>query len=170
MLAAYKSSALIFQLVIIKTRKEFLQVIGVVVQPGLAYYLILLIKHGDLEMDMIVVFAPIVMSDKMSMDKETLTNQLKEALTRVLPQSEIQVRNSSAVQPVSKSRNCPLLSPRENEVLSLISKGFNQKETARFLELSPATVGGYKKEIYRKLGVSSVAEATLEAIRYGLIE
>jgi len=33
------------------------------------------------------------------------------------------------------------------------------------LEIAPSTVGGYKKEIYRKLEVSTAAEATVEAVK-----
>ena len=61
------------------------------------------------------------------------------------------------------------LTPREQEVLKLIAKGLNRKDVAEVLGLSKHTVSDYIKVIYRKLEVSSRAEAALEAERLGLI-
>lgn len=61
------------------------------------------------------------------------------------------------------------LTPREQEVLKLIAKGLNRSDVAELLGLSKHTVSDYIKVIYRKLEVSSRAEATLEAERLGLI-
>lgn len=61
------------------------------------------------------------------------------------------------------------LTPRETEVLTLISKGLSRKEIADLLEITDHTTAGYIKNIYRKLSVSSRAEATLEAGRLGLV-
>lgn len=63
----------------------------------------------------------------------------------------------------------PALTPREIEVLRLISKGMTLTETAKLLQLSRHTVDGYVKEIYRKLNVSSRAEAALSAQQLGLV-
>ncbi len=61
------------------------------------------------------------------------------------------------------------LTARETEVLRLIAKGLSVGEAADLLGLSRHTVAGYLKDIYRKLSVSSRAEATLEALRRGLV-
>ncbi len=61
------------------------------------------------------------------------------------------------------------LSQREEEVLILIAKGYNCRETSKMLGLSANTVAGYTKSIYLKLNVSSRAEVTLEATRLGLV-
>ena len=61
------------------------------------------------------------------------------------------------------------LAPREREVLVLVASGQTQKEVARTMGISPFTVVGYKKEIYRKLDISTVAEATQYAIKNGLL-
>src|SRR5690606_37459560 len=63
-----------------------------------------------------------------------------------------------------------MLTPRETEVLSLIGKGFSIEEAASMLELSAETVKGYIKSLYSKRGISSRAEAAMEAVRLGLIE
>lgn len=61
------------------------------------------------------------------------------------------------------------LSDREVDVLRLIAKGYKTNEVAQLLGLSGHTVTGYVRDIYRKLGISSRAEATLEAARRGLV-
>ncbi len=65
--------------------------------------------------------------------------------------------------------DAPHLTPRETEVLRLTAKGLTLGEVADALGLSRHTVSGYLKDIYRKLSVSSRAEATLEAARLGLV-
>lgn len=61
------------------------------------------------------------------------------------------------------------LSERENDVLLRVSKGFTLPEIAKQLNISRHTVADHVKQIYRKLGVSSRAEAALEAVRRGMI-
>ncbi|MCB5364646.1 response regulator transcription factor [Pusillimonas sp. CC-YST705] len=61
------------------------------------------------------------------------------------------------------------LSPRETEVLSIIGRGFRVGEAARVLGLTDQTVASYVKSIYRKLNISSRAEAALEASRRKLV-
>ncbi len=61
------------------------------------------------------------------------------------------------------------LSKRETEILQLIASGLDRNETASMLHISPHTVASHLKTIYRKLNVSSRAEATIEALRLGLI-
>ncbi|MDP8568522.1 response regulator [Methylophilus aquaticus] len=62
-----------------------------------------------------------------------------------------------------------LLTEREKEVLSIIAKGMTMAETANMLGLKRNTIAGYVKEIYRKLNVSSRAEAAISAQQMGLI-
>lgn len=61
------------------------------------------------------------------------------------------------------------LTNREKQVLIHIAKGQQVSEIAYELGLSSHTVSGYVKEIYRKLQISSRAEAALLAKQYGLI-
>lgn len=71
---------------------------------------------------------------------------------------------------VADAREQDDLTPREREVLVLIAKGYKLASVAEALELSHYTVEGYVKDIYRKLRVSSRAEAALEAARRGLVQ
>lgn len=61
------------------------------------------------------------------------------------------------------------LTPREREVLSYIARGLRAGEVGRAMGISEHTVCGYIKSIYRKLDISSRAEAATEAARLGLM-
>lgn len=60
------------------------------------------------------------------------------------------------------------LSARETEVLVLLTKGLRNGEVAQALGLAESTIATHVKSIYRKLGISSRAEAALHAARLGL--
>ncbi|MBM3388814.1 MAG: response regulator transcription factor [Betaproteobacteria bacterium] len=60
------------------------------------------------------------------------------------------------------------LTERETDVLLRVAKGFTLPEIAVQLSLSRYTIADYVKQIYRKLNISSRAEAALEAQRLGL--
>ncbi len=60
------------------------------------------------------------------------------------------------------------LTPREKDVLALIGRGMRNAEVAAALDLAESTVASYIKAIYRKLGISSRAEASWHATRLGL--
>lgn len=60
------------------------------------------------------------------------------------------------------------LTDRECEVLLRVAKGFTLPEIALQLGLSRHTIADYVKQIYRKLNISSRAEAALEAQRLGI--
>ena len=60
------------------------------------------------------------------------------------------------------------LTDRESEVLLRVAKGYTLPEIGVQLGLSRHTIADYVKQIYRKLNVSSRAEAALEAQRLGL--
>jgi DNA-binding NarL/FixJ family response regulator len=60
------------------------------------------------------------------------------------------------------------LTERETEVLLRVAKGYTLPEIGTQLGLSRHTIADYVKQIYRKLNVSSRAEAALEAQRLGL--
>ena len=62
-----------------------------------------------------------------------------------------------------------LLSGREQEVLTLIARGFSYAEIARLKSLSVHTVQTHIKSLYGKLAVHSKNEAVFEATRLGLL-
>lgn len=61
------------------------------------------------------------------------------------------------------------LTERETEVLQRVAKGYTLPEIAQQFGLSRHTIADHIKQIYRKLNVSSRAEAALEAARRGLV-
>jgi two-component system nitrate/nitrite response regulator NarL len=63
----------------------------------------------------------------------------------------------------------PALTPREVEVLTFLSKGFTIKEIAGLMSIKWFTVNDHIKSIYRKLNVSSRAEAAVLASKQGLV-
>jgi DNA-binding NarL/FixJ family response regulator len=62
------------------------------------------------------------------------------------------------------------LTPREQEVLSLIAQGLSAKMVAARLNTSRYTVNDQIKSIYRKLGIGNRVEAAAQAARLGLIQ
>jgi DNA-binding NarL/FixJ family response regulator len=66
------------------------------------------------------------------------------------------------------SNDQAVLTAREIDVLTHIGRGLRVGEVAELLGLSESTVAGYVKTIYRKLNISSRAEAAIEAVRRGL--
>jgi two-component system, NarL family, nitrate/nitrite response regulator NarL len=61
------------------------------------------------------------------------------------------------------------LTPRETEVLTFLSKGFTIKEIANLMGIKWFTVNDHIKSIYKKLNVSSRAEAAVLASKQGLV-
>jgi two-component system nitrate/nitrite response regulator NarL len=76
-------------------------------------------------------------------------------------------------RPMSGGRGAPLdherLTPRESEVLTYLSKGFTIKEIANLMGIKWFTVNDHIKSIYKKLNVSSRAEAAVLASKQGLV-
>ncbi|NBB79537.1 MAG: response regulator [Verrucomicrobia bacterium] len=60
------------------------------------------------------------------------------------------------------------LTQRERQILSLISRGLRNAEVAKQLGVAESTVASHIKSVYRKLDISSRAEAAWHATRLGL--
>jgi two-component system, NarL family, nitrate/nitrite response regulator NarL len=79
---------------------------------------------------------------------------------------------SSRPVPASRIAAAPdheRLTPRESEVLTYLSKGFTIKEIASLMGIKWFTVNDHIKSIYKKLNVSSRAEAAVLASKQGLV-
>ena len=76
---------------------------------------------------------------------------------------------AKAPVPIEKPVELPHLTPREIEVLTFLSKGFTIKEIANLMGIKWFTVNDHIKSIYRKLNVSSRAEAAVLASKQGLV-
>ena len=83
------------------------------------------------------------------------------------------VSSFQSSRPLPMGRGAPLdherLTPRESEVLTYLSKGFTIKEIANLMGIKWFTVNDHIKSIYKKLNVSSRAEAAVLASKQGLV-
>ena len=108
--------------------------------------------------------------------RELITEQLQRISQGEPPLSPSIARRvmayfSAKAKPTAASLNAmPAvnLTDRESEVLLRVAKGYTLPEIGVQLGLSRHTIADYVKQIYRKLNVSSRAEAALEAQRLGL--
>lgn len=62
-----------------------------------------------------------------------------------------------------------LLTTREREILQLIAEGRTNKEVATVLNVSPTTVETHRTHILQKLGLHSIPELILYAVRKGIV-
>lgn len=76
-------------------------------------------------------------------------------------------RQPPAAQSVTEKNT---LSEREREIIILLAKGMSRAEIGRLLQISTTTVATHVGTIYRKLNISSRSEATVEAVRLGLVQ
>jgi len=72
--------------------------------------------------------------------------------------------------PAHSREDSPTLTPREQQVLELVAKGFSYAEISSTLGMSVNTTTSHIKHIYRKLSVNSRGEAVFEAIQLGLVK
>ena len=107
--------------------------------------------------------------------RELITEQLQRISQGEPPLSPSIARRvmayfSAKAKPASNANAIPAvnLTDRESEVLLRVAKGYTLPEIGVQLTLSRHTIADYVKQIYRKLNVSSRAEAALEAQRMGL--
>lgn len=89
------------------------------------------------------------------------TPPLSPAIARKL------IRHFNAVSGL-ETRNDHNLTPREQETLALLAQGVSVKHVAQSLGISPHTAGDHVKSIYRKLNITSRAQAALKASELGL--
>ena len=76
---------------------------------------------------------------------------------------------SRAERPLKDRLAEPEITPREREILTLITQGNANKEIAATLGISEDTVKQHVSRILMKLKANDCAQATAEAIRRGII-
>ena len=100
-------------------------------------------------------------------DADALCRAIKAAAA-----GQVQLTHQAAarlMQAVSAPESPEALTERETEVLRLLAQGKANKEIARSLNISEKTVKVHVSNILSKLGVQSRTQATLYAIRIGLV-
>ncbi|HEV2436312.1 MAG TPA: response regulator transcription factor [Verrucomicrobiae bacterium] len=93
--------------------------------------------------------------------RQMLLTALREVSAGGSPMSSSIARKvvQSFCRPIAGPGGAASLSPREQEVLELLARGFLYKEIADSLQLSVQTVNTYIRRIYEKLHVRSRAQA-----------
>lgn len=79
-------------------------------------------------------------------------------------------QNRAGLAQPAPSEDTARLTEQETVVLQRVAKGYTLPEIAQQMGLSRHTIAEHVKHIYRKLDVSSRAEAALEAARRGLVK
>jgi DNA-binding NarL/FixJ family response regulator len=79
------------------------------------------------------------------------------------------LRRLASEPPVQEELPSGRLSPREREVLQLLSQGQTNREIAHNLTVSTSTVKIHVEHIFSKLGVSDRTQAAVRAIELGLL-
>lgn len=79
------------------------------------------------------------------------------------------VENLSSESPIHQPLDALILSKRETEVLILLTNGYNRRDIGSSLAISANTAARHIANIYRKLNISCVAEATHYAISHRII-
>jgi DNA-binding NarL/FixJ family response regulator len=83
--------------------------------------------------------------------------------------SELLRRVRASEPPAAADDDAPGLSERELEVLRLIVAGYENAAIAAELFISPNTVKNHVANIFEKLGVDSRLQASVQALRRGLV-
>jgi two-component system nitrate/nitrite response regulator NarL len=103
--------------------------------------------------------------------KNTGLDELVRALELVMSgKPYLQGELAGALVPGAEPERGTRLSPREIEILKLLADGYGNKQIAKRLGISDATVKTHLKSLYRKLDARSRAEAVGTALRLGLVE
>lgn len=101
--------------------------------------------------------------------KDTAIGDLRAAIDQVLagrsaiPLDLVNAALRAPVAPARASDLSALLTSREQAIVELVAQGMTNKEIARMLEISPATVKAHVERIIAKLGVTDRTQAAVLA-------
>jgi len=71
---------------------------------------------------------------------------------------------ASALSKTSESRDSPALTPRERDIVRILSRGASNKDIARELDLAESTVKIHVRNVLRKLNLSSRMQIAIHAL------
>lgn len=118
------------------------------VRRGIVWPIVMITGHGDLSNCRAAFKSGVV--DFLS--KPVDPGQLFEALNKAEKALELILERREAEALLAT------LTPRENEIISLVCRGWGSKEIAKGLNISLRTVDAHRANISEKLGTTSVAE------------
>jgi DNA-binding NarL/FixJ family response regulator len=73
------------------------------------------------------------------------------------------------VQPLQEEIDTELLTPRQRDILRLVSIGHTNREIAQVLEISVRTVEVHRFNLMRRLNVRNVAQLLRRSLQLGLL-
>ncbi len=76
---------------------------------------------------------------------------------------------SRKVQPLQEEIDTEILTPRQRDILRLVSIGHTNREIAEALEISVRTVEVHRFNLMRRLNVRNVAQLLRRALQLGLL-
>jgi DNA-binding NarL/FixJ family response regulator len=79
-------------------------------------------------------------------------------------------RREQALRQAERTRRLESLTPRERQILTLMAEGLDNRDIARRLGVSYATVRSHVRHLLSKLGARSKLEAVVKAADWGLPE
>lgn len=106
--------------------------------------------------------------------KDTAIGDLRAAIDQVmagqsaLPLDLVSAAMKADAQPRRTEDLAHILTPREREVVACVSRGLTNKEIARELDISPATVKVHVERLISKLGVADRTQAAVLAVQMKL--
>ena len=103
--------------------------------------------------------------------KDTRSEELCSAVHAAVD-GQVQLSKQIALKLAAESENLdeiPALTSREEDVLKLVAQGCSNKEICLSLNITEKTVKAHVGNIFRKIGVNSRTQATLYALRVGLV-
>jgi two-component system NarL family response regulator len=101
--------------------------------------------------------------------KDVPTEEIKRAIDMVMRGERYLCTGAEgALTPQDDGRE--QLTNREQTVLLQLAQGKSNKEVAQILDISVRTVETHRKNIKRKLGISSTAGLTLYALEHGVLQ
>jgi DNA-binding CsgD family transcriptional regulator len=105
------------------------------------------------------------------LDSDAEPHQIDAALRAVAAGLRVRLHMPAHLRfaALEEADHAVLLTPREIEVLVALSEGLSNKAVARRLDISQHTVKFHVESIFRKLGVTTRAEAVAKGLRGGLM-
>jgi len=82
--------------------------------------------------------------------------------------ADVMIKDCVRLLPIGELSVFSVLTPRQRQVLQLLSEGKTTKEIGSDLQVSVKTIETYRQQIMDKLDIHSIAELTKYAIREGL--
>lgn len=132
------------------------------IDANITYPIIIISGHGDINACRKAFKNGAIDFLSKPIDEQDLIDAIQKSEEILQNQNLKQEETNEVISLVEK------LTPREKQVLEMISRGWTTKEIALSLHLSPRTVESHRAKIAEKIGTTSVAEMARIVIEAGL--